>query len=191
MKQFSSVKEAVNDAFTSRRQSSGSIMHDVDDAKAKDVTLSIPTFCHDTQAKEIDISRYTPDEMERLRLEDPFLYYSIPATKRQLYESDTSSPVNSPARSNAKLCPTRRSSCPTILLTNNSAGDNDGKQQQQRRESVRRARRVSAEPHPSITMKRIMDEMNIDIDDEADSDMDEEDERLIQALANGTFDEEI
>ncbi len=191
MKQFSSVKEAMKGSFTGRRQSSGSIMHT--DGDAKDITLSIPTFCNETEAEEVDISEYTPDDLERLRLEDPFLYYSIPPRKRQLYES-ASSPMNSPARSNTTLCPSRRSSCPTILQTNNGSGS-DGKeqqqqQQQQRRESVKRARRVSAEPHPSVVIKRIMDEMNIH-DDSDDSDIDEEDERLIQALANGTFDQEI
>lgn len=189
MKQFSSVKEATKGAFTSRRQSSGSIVHK--DGDTKDKTMSVPTFCNETEEEEIDISQYTPDDIKRLRLEDPFLYYSIPAAKRQLYESDPS-PMNSPARRNATLCPSRRSSCPTILLANHSPG-NDGKQQHQqqhqRRESVKRARRVSAEPHPSVVIKRIMNEMNIDYSD--DSDMDEEDERLIQVLADGTFDQEI
>jgi hypothetical protein len=104
------------------------------------------------------------------------LYYSIPAIKRKLYESDKS-PMNSPARSDAS---SRRSSCPTIQLSS------DGPEQQQCRESVKRARRVSVEPHPSVVMKRIMDEMNLD-DEFDDSDIDEEDEKLIQALANGTF----
>jgi len=36
-------------------------------------------------------------------------------------------------------------------------------------------------------MKNIMSEMMMD-EDSDDSDMDEEDEKLIQALANGTFD---
>ena len=86
--------------------------------------------------------------------------------------------MNSPARSDAS---SRRSLCPTILLSS------DRPEQQQRRESVKRARRVSVEPHPSVVMKRIMDEMNLD-DEFDDSDMDEENEKLIQALANGTFD---
>eukprot|EP00574_Skeletonema_japonicum_P006340 CAMPEP_0201728026 /NCGR_PEP_ID=MMETSP0593-20130828/14527_1 /ASSEMBLY_ACC=CAM_ASM_000672 /TAXON_ID=267983 /ORGANISM="Skeletonema japonicum, Strain CCMP2506" /LENGTH=175 /DNA_ID=CAMNT_0048220007 /DNA_START=64 /DNA_END=591 /DNA_ORIENTATION=+ len=172
-------------AFTGRRQSSGSIGHM--DGEAKDITLSIPTFCNESEAEEVDISKYTSDDIKRLRLEDPFLYYSIPAMKRQQYESD-SSPTNSPARSNTVSFSSRRSSCPTILQSSHSPG-NDGKQQhQQRRESVKRARRVSAEPHPSVVMKRIMDELNIDNESD-DSDMDEEDEMLIQALVNGTFDQ--
>eukprot|EP00985_Skeletonema_marinoi_P011165 scaffold5293_cov97-Skeletonema_marinoi.AAC.3 len=39
----------------------------------------------------------------------------------------------------------------------------------------------------SFVMKHIMKEMNMD-EDSDDSDIDEEDEKLIQALANGTFD---
>ena len=180
MKQFS-FKEAVKGIFTSRRQSSSSIMH-VDGNRpqeGKDITMTVPTFSSITEEEEVDISNYTQDDLERLRLglEDPFLYYSIPAMKRKLYESDKS-PMNSPARSHAS---SRRSSCPTILLSS------DGPEQQQRRESVKRARRVSVEPHHSVVMKRIMKEMNMD-EDSDDSDIDEEDEKLIQALANGTFD---
>eukprot|EP00984_Skeletonema_dohrnii_P039014 scaffold42899_cov155-Skeletonema_dohrnii-CCMP3373.AAC.1 len=177
MKQFSStVKEAVKGAFTGRRQSSSSIMH-VDGnhpREGKDITMTVPTFSSITEEEEVDISNYTQDDLERLRLEDPFLYYSIPAMKRKLYESD-SSPMN---RSDGT---SRRSSCPTILLSS------DGPEQQQRRESVKRARRVSVEPHHSVVMKSIMKEMNMD-EDSDDSDIDEEDEKLIQALANGTFD---
>jgi hypothetical protein len=42
------------------------------------------------------------------------------------------------------------------------------------------------EPHPTLVIKNIMDEMELDELD--DSDIDEEEEQLIQALANGTFD---
>eukprot|EP00984_Skeletonema_dohrnii_P012081 scaffold4862_cov144-Skeletonema_dohrnii-CCMP3373.AAC.3 len=177
MKQFSF--EAVKGAFTGRRQSTSSIMH-LDGnhpREGKDITMTVPTFSSITEAEEVDISNYTQDNLERLRLEDPFLYYSIPAMKRKLYESD-SSPMNSPARGDGT---SRRSSCPTILLSS------DGPEQQQRRESVKRARRVSVEPHHSVVMKQIMKEMNMD-EDSDDGDIDEEDEKLIQALANGTFD---
>ena len=164
MKQFS-LKGAVQGAFTGRRHSSSAIMH-VDGnhpREGKDITMTVPTFSSITEEEEVDISNYTQDDLERLRLEDPFLYYSIPAMKRKLYESDKSPiPMNSQARSEAS---SRRSSCPTIQLSS------DGPEQQQRRESVKRARRVSVEPHPSVVMKRIMDEMNMN-DEFDDSDMD-------------------
>jgi len=127
------------------------------------------------EAEEVDITHYTQDDLERLRFEDPFLYYSIPAMKRGLFRSDSSRSTNSSS--------SRRSSCPTILL-NNHASDN-GPQQEQRRESVIRARRLSVEPHPSLFIQDLMNEMDVEFDD---SDIDEEDEKLIQALANGTFD---
>eukprot|EP00985_Skeletonema_marinoi_P000782 scaffold287_cov151-Skeletonema_marinoi.AAC.15 len=114
MKQFS-FKEAVKGNFTSRRQSSSSIMH-VDGNRpqeGKDITMTVPKFSSITEEEEVDISNYTQDDLERLRLEDPFLYYSIPAMKRKLCESDKS-PMNSPASSDAS---SRRSSCPTILLS--------------------------------------------------------------------------
>ena len=82
MKQFSF--EAVKGAFTGRRQSSSSIMH-VDGNHPQegiDITMTVPTFSSITEAEEVDISNYTQDDLERLRLEDPFLYYSIPAMKR-------------------------------------------------------------------------------------------------------------
>eukprot|EP00984_Skeletonema_dohrnii_P018518 scaffold8671_cov112-Skeletonema_dohrnii-CCMP3373.AAC.5 len=182
MKQFSSVKEAVKGAFTGRRQSSGSftpVGGDRAQPSKDSVTISIPTFSSITEAEEVDISNYTQDDLERLRLEDPFLYYSIPAMKRKLYESDKS-PMNKSDGTS------RRSSCPTILINSDSQG-NDGPQQQQRRESVTRIRRFSVEPHPSVVMQQIMKEMNID-EDSDDSDIDEENEKLIQSLANGTFD---
>jgi hypothetical protein len=178
MKQFSSVKEAVKGAFTGRRQSSGSFTHVGGDRAqpSKDtVTLSIPTFSSITEAEEVDITHYTQDDLERLRFEDPFLYYSIPAMKRGLFRSDSSRSTNSSS--------SRRSSCTTILL-NSDASDN-GPQQEQRRESVTRARRLSVEPHPSLFIQDLMNEMDVEFDD---SDIDEEDEKLIQALANGTFD---
>ena len=179
MKQFSSVKEAVRCVFSGRHQSSDSVMHEGEEP-SKDITVSIPTFSGTTEAEEVDISEYTEDDLERLRLEDPFLYYSIPGVKRKLHGSDSSS-INTSSRSTATLCSSRRSSCPTI-------GPGQQQQQQQRKESVTRARRLSVEHHPSVVVKRIMDEMKIDDDSDDDSDVDEESEKLIQALSNGTFD---
>ncbi len=186
MKQFSSMKEALK-GFTGKRRSSCSLLHVGGDRTqpSKDMTMTIPTFSGITEAEEVDISQYSQDDLERLRLEDPFLYYSIPAMKRQLYESD-SSPKNSPARSTSASSSLRRSSCPSILLNSDASG-HDGPQQQQRRGSVTRARRLSVEPHPSVVIQNIMSEMMMD-EDSDESDIDEEDDKLIQALANGTFD---
>ena len=194
MKQFFSVKEAVKSTFTGKRRQNCSVMPVGGGDRpqpGKCITMTIPTFSSINEAEEVDISHYTQDDLERLRLEDPFLYYSIPAMKRSLFESNSSS-TNSPARSINTSQSSRRSSCPTILLYSDISG-NDGpqqQQQQQRRGSVTRARRLSTEPHPSFVMQNIMNEMNLDedFDDDDDSDMDEEDEKLIQALANGTFD---
>ncbi len=190
MKQFSSIKEAMKCTFTGRRQSCGSIMpvqQDRSQSTEDMMTMSIPTFFGGAKPEEVDISQYTPDDLERLRLEDPFLYYSIPGMKQKLYEygSETSS-KHSTSRGNALSRSFRRSSCPTILLTKtNDSPGSDGQQAHQRRGSVTRARRLSVEPHPSVVMKSIMDEMNIDYD--SDSDLDEEDEELIKALSNGSF----
>jgi len=188
MKQFSSVKEALKFAFTGKRQPSCSSNKPCGERPPPDMditmTMIIPTFSGVTEAEEVDISQYTQDDLERLRLEDPFLYYSIPAMKRQLYGLSDSS-IRS---TNSSSGSSRRSSCPTILL-NNDTPDNDGTQQeqQQRRGSVTRVSRLSVEPHPSVVMENIVNEMMMN-DEFNDSDLDEEDEELIQALANGTFD---
>ncbi len=126
------------------------------------------------EAEEVDISQYTQDDLERLRYDDPFLYYSIPQVKRSLFKSDLS-------RNNAASRSSRRSSCPSMLLDSHNASD-QGPEQQQRRKSVTRARRLSVEPHPSLFIRDHMDEMNEELDLN-DSDVDDEDEKLIQALA--------
>ena len=187
--QFSSVKEAVKNTFTGKRRATCSIVP-VDDSRPqlrKEFTTIVP-LRDITEAEEVDISQYTPEDLERLRLEDPFLYYSIPENKRRLYDSD-SSHKSSPARNSALSSSFRRSSCPSILLNNEQSGSGS----QERRGSVTRTRRLSVEPHPSLVMKNIIQEMMMDgeleDDDLDDSDIDEEDEKLIQALANGTFDE--
>ncbi len=183
MKQFSSIKEAMKCTFTGRRQSCASIMpveHDRSQSAENNImTMSIPTFSGRAEPEEVDISQYTEDDLERLRLEDPFLYYSIPGMKQKLYEYG-----GEPSSKHSTSRSIRRSSCPTILLTNDSP-DSGGNSQHQRRGSVTRARRLSVEPHPSVVMKGIMNEMNIAYD--SDSDLDEEDEELIQALSNGSF----
>ncbi len=76
MKHFSSVEEAMKGTFTDRRQSSGSTMHVWHDysQSTKDMTMSIPTFSGEAETEEVDISKYTPVDLERLHLDDPFLY---------------------------------------------------------------------------------------------------------------------
>ena len=97
-------------------------------AEEETITTTI-TLLDTHEEEEVDISQFTEDDLERLRLEDPFLYYSIPQVKRSLFKS------------HSKASSTRRSSCPTIL-----AADDNETQQQQRRGSVTRARRLSTEP---------------------------------------------
>ena len=177
MKQFSSVKEAVKWAFSSRSQSTDSALPR-NEQSAKDITISIPTFSGTAEAEEVDISQYTEDDLKRLQLDDPFLYHSILKCKRS--GSDSSS-MNSSSRSTTTSCSSRRSSCPTIVA---------GQQEPHRRVSVTRSRRLSVEQHPSVVLKRIMNEMNIDDDDDSDDNdsVDEQNEELIQSLSNGTFD---
>ena len=170
IKQLSSVKKALHDAFAGKHT-------------MEDMTMTIPTSSGTTEAEEIiDISNYSEDDLERLRLDDPFLYYSIPEMKRQLYDSDSSSPTNSPRKSVASNSSLRRSSCP--IFSDAPAGE---PQDRQRRESVTRVRRFSTEPHPSVIMQQVMNDMGMD-EEFDDSDMEEDDEKMIHALKNGAFD---
>lgn len=165
---FSSVKEAL--AGVNKRRSSCSALtgDNHKHAAAKDTFTTTITLLDTHEEEEVDISKYTEDDLERLRLEDPFLYYSI--KRSDLFRGNSSKATSS-----------RRSSCPTIL----GSADDHGQQQQQRRGSVTRARRMSTEPHPSLFIQNLMKDM--DMDESLEESEEEADEELIQALANGTF----
>lgn len=168
---ISSVKEAVKGV--KRRTSSSTLLRARSSPQqGKDFVTTIPLVDKSDEAEEVDISQFTQEDLERLRVEDPFLYFSIPGNKERLYDSDKT------VRSNTNTRGARRSSCPEL-----GNDDISGSAPAQRRGSVTRVRRLSVEPHPSVVMKNIMDQMMID--DEFDGDTDEEDE-LIQAIANTT-----
>jgi len=167
---ISSVKEAVKGV--KRRASCSTLLGARSPQQGKDFVTTIPLVDKSDEAEEVDISQFTQEDLERLRVEDPFLYFSIPGNKERLYDSDKT------VRSNTNTRGARRSSCPEL-----GNDDISGSAPAQRRGSVTRVRRLSVEPHPSVVMKNIMDQMMID--DEFDGDTDEEDE-LIQAIANTT-----
>lgn len=164
---ISSVKEAVKGV---KRRASSSVLLSARSSpqQGKEFVTTIPLVDKSDEA-EVDISQFTHEDLERLRVEDPFLYFSIPGNKERLYDSDKT------VRSNTNTRGARRSSCPEL-----GNDDISGGAPVQRRGSVTRVRRLSVEPHPSVVMKNIMDQM---IDDEFDGDTEEEDE-LIQAIAN-------
>ena len=183
-KHLSSANQALKNALTGKIRSNSPINNERFYTKNIISSVTIPTSSGSAEEEEVDISQYTKEDLERLRLEDPFLYYSIPAKKQELYGSESSSSINHSDRSYESTCPSlSRSSCQTI---SSDIPANDS-QHQQRRESVTRARRLSTEPHHSVVTKQIMDEMGMN-EEFNDSDMDEEDEKLLQALKNGTFD---
>lgn len=169
---ISSVKEAVK-GMKRRASSSVLISARSSSQQGKEFVTTIPLVDKSDEAEEVDISQFTQEDLERLRVEDPFLYFSIPGNKQRFYNSDKTD------RSNTNTGGTRRSSCPEL------GNDDSGSAPAQRRGSVTRVRRLSVEPHPSVVMKNIMDQMMID--DEFDGDTDEEDELLIQAIANTTL----
>lgn len=168
---ISSVKEAVKGV---KRRASSSVLLSARSSpqQGKEFVTTIPLVDKSDEAEEVDISQFTQEDLERLRVVDPFLYFSIPGNKERLYDSGKT------VRSNTNTRGDRRSSCPEL-------GNNDisGSAPAQRRGSVTRVRRLSVEPHPSVIMKNIMDQMIID--DEFDGDTEEEDE-LIQAIVANT-----
>ena len=142
---FSSVKEALA-GVNKRRSSCSALTGDNHKHAAANETFTTTITLLDThEEEEVDISQYTEDDLERLRLEDPFLYYSI--KRSDLFRGNSSKATSS-----------RRSSCPTIL----GSADDHGQQQQQRRGSVTRARRMSTEPHPSLFIQNLMKDMDMD-----------------------------
>jgi hypothetical protein len=169
---ISSIKEAVKGM---KRRASSSVLLSARSSpqQGKDFVTTIPLVDKSDEAEEVDISQFTQEDLERLRVTDPFLYFSIPGNKQWLYDSDKTD------RSNTNTRGARRSSCPEL------GNDDSGSAPAQRRGLVTRVRRLSVEPHPSVVMKNIMDQMMID--DEFDGDTDDEDELLIQAIANTTL----
>jgi len=48
-----------------------------------------PTNPNDQQQKEIDIRQFNVDDLKLLKIQDPFLYYSIPAVNKAKLTSKT------------------------------------------------------------------------------------------------------
>ena len=124
-KTYSSVKEALEsgaldlpNANHGRMPASSS-----NSASARHVgrSVAIALVASPSAAAAVDIAGLTREELRRLRSEDPFLYYSIPAARRRLHrfqddETNAAASANeardgNPPRESAAV-PRRRSSAP-------------------------------------------------------------------------------
>mmetsp|Transcript_3980 Transcript_3980/g.8941 ORF Transcript_3980/g.8941 Transcript_3980/m.8941 type:complete len:247 (+) Transcript_3980:243-983(+) len=129
--------------------------------------------------KEFDISAITDDDLRRLKRDDPFLYYSIPAVRRRSYrfhEENENDDDDENAIWSLRSSHSRRSSLPAEVLaeaenTRSRRGQGEPVEDATKRDSVvRRNRRFSTEAHPSLVCGELLQELK----EMNDSDMDED-----------------
>ncbi len=128
--------------------------------------------------KEIDISSLIDQNLHKLKMDDPFLYYSIPSIRRKSYLLDDGDDGDDGAANKTPIA--RRLSLPS-----RSPQDTlhmDVPEDTSRRESiVRRNSCLSTEAHPSLILEEMMlqELFELDIDEtDDDDDMDDASEQL-------------
>ena len=130
--------------------------------------------------KEVDISSLSDKEVERLKVTDPFLYYSIPSIR----ERDGFINVDS-GRSG-----TRRSSLPAEMLANAEMNQQNNQQMEEdrpvRRGSIVRKNRLSTEAHPSLVCEALLNDMQA-LDNIAAL---HDDDNSIASIGGSLFDED-
>ena len=123
--------------------------------------------------KEVDISSLSDKEVERLKVTDPFLYYSI-------YGFNVDS-----GRSG-----TRRSSLPAEMLANAEMNQQNNQQIEEdrpvRRGSIVRKNRLSTESHPSLVCEALLNDMQA-LDNIAAL---HDDDNSIASMGGSLFDED-
>ncbi|KAL7515891.1 hypothetical protein ACHAWX_000964 [Stephanocyclus meneghinianus] len=101
-------------------------------AEAGTTDITIPTFPVETAPQQLDVTSLTSAELSELKINDPFMYYSIPSVRNAaLHGKDVdASFLDVPSRSTSvdNECPKR---------------------------SVTRKRRISTECHPDIMLEEI------------------------------------
>mmetsp|Transcript_4081 Transcript_4081/g.8633 ORF Transcript_4081/g.8633 Transcript_4081/m.8633 type:complete len:204 (-) Transcript_4081:282-893(-) len=113
---------------------------------------------NDANDREIDVSALTDDDLRRLRRDDPFMYYSIPAERRMSYQvneqEEEYDDIETMRYSSTRA--RRRYSLPAEVLAEASVSrsrhrrEEEPEEEPARRDSlVRRNRRFSTEAHPS------------------------------------------
>lgn len=126
------------------------------DADAIVATFNVPTKRTDEAPKRvIDTSNLSEEDLEALRKQDPFLYYSIPrvrnATLRSsAVEADLTTQRNQDPNPKQELAPTRRraSSCPSQVESSSST-------------MVKRRSCISFERHTDLLLEECMDDAEL------------------------------
>jgi hypothetical protein len=76
---------------------------------------------------EVDISNLSAEDLESLKQEDPFLYYSIPAVRRTTFNFEepdlTGSSLEESTTTTVKRCTRVSFECPSDLLMEDLLGD--------------------------------------------------------------------
>lgn len=148
---------------------------DVDDYTPAECTVFVRLPDEDEQTqKEVDISSLSDKEVERLKVTDPFLFYSI-------YGFNVDS-----GRSG-----TRRSSLPAEMLANAEMNNQQNQQMEVedrpvRRGSIVRKNRLSTEAHPTLVCEALLHELQA-LDNTAD---DDDNDSIGGSIGGSLFDED-
>ncbi|KAL7477023.1 hypothetical protein ACHAW6_002842 [Cyclotella cf. meneghiniana] len=99
-------------------------------AEADTTDISEPTFPVETAPQQMDVTSLTSAELSELKINDPFMYYSIPFVRNAALHGKDVSVLDVPSRSTSidNECPKR---------------------------SVTRQRRISTEFHPDVLLEEI------------------------------------
>lgn len=155
----------------------GSSFADDADGDPYEYSVSVRLADDDGTNEEIDLSTLSDEDIRRIKKEDPFLYYSIPAAKRGSYLFADEDELLSAVRSSSS----RRSSLPAEVLAVADVNIDRSRYQQQvpivegpsRRDSVvRRNRRCSTEAHPTLVCDELLRELQGLDDESGDDDLD-------------------
>ena len=130
--------------------------------------------------KEVDISSLSDEDLDRLKVTDPFLYNSIPSIrKRDGFNVD------------AGRTSTRRSSLPAKMLANAEMNNQRNQQMKEedrpvRRGSIVRKNRLSTEAHPALVCEALLHELQA-LDNTAD---DDDNDSIGGSIGGSLFDED-
>ena len=144
------------------------------------VFVRLPDEDEQTQ-KEVDISSLSNEEVERLKVTDPFLFYSIPSIRKRDGFNVDAGPRSS----------TRRSSLPAKMLANAEMNNQQNQQMKEedrpvRRGSIVRKNRLSTEAHPALICEALLKDMQA-LDNIAAL---HDDDNSIASMGGSLFDED-
>jgi len=164
----------LNSSSTTKTAATSKDQEDDDYTPAEfTVFVRLPDEDGQTQKEVVDISSLSVKEVERLKVTDPFLYYSIHGFNVDSGRSGT-----------------RRSSLPAEMLANAEMNQQNNQQMEEdrpvRRGSIVRKNRLSTEAHPSLVCEALLNDMQA-LDNIADL---HDDDNSIASMGGSLFDED-